>query len=596
MKTRILNIVTIVLIILLCLFGAYAPVTKAISYYALLGGFALAAVKLVLSYVGAVKKGNYFSGEIFTAVAGTLLFFAGQTAASVAVMVVYIIAGEVLEMLWGREAAVAEGIRKALPEIAFVMKEGEEVEIPASEVEVGNIVIVHEGEKIPADGVVFRGSGIINGRAFNREESIEVSEGREVLAGYINEGETIQVEVTAPLEKSLLAEAIGAVEKGAAEVLHQEAKFRLIEKGLAMVAVVAAICACAVPFIGWGVEIGDTAGFVAAALLVAGINKLAEISKYATSIFVYEKLKKGVAVAGKTKLETLTKVESVILEKNTKIAEGHYEVVSIVDSEEVSKEEILTFAAHMEYFSKHGIGRAIVRAFKELARYEGLNEETAIRFAAVSHFEEIPNKGVTGRLGGKFVCVGSDKLMGLLNISEVPDSDELTTVHVAVDQEYVGSIMLKYIPKDGMEDVYTVWNDSGIKNYAILNNNLEEILEGLKEFQSEDAATAYMGTSCVEETEGKVDLSVMVDVVRNKHWCQCGDIFVADEDLTAISSLKEEFADKEKSIAYKNIGLIAGKIAVYGASAAMGISLIVPAVLDCVGTAVIAKISGENSK
>lgn len=591
MKRRIFNIVTIILIVFLCLFGVYAPVTKAISYYALFGGYVAALAKLIFEYICAVKKENYFSGEIFTAAAGTLLFFTGHTAVAAAVMVIYIIGNEVVQFLGEREAVSLAEIKKALPEIAFVMKEGNEVEIPSAEVETGNIVIVHQGEKIPADGVVFRGSSIIDGKAFCRDEVIEVSEGREVLAGYINQGETIQVEVTSPLDKSLLAQAINDVEKGAEEKLVLDRKLGTVQKAMSFLGVIAAACIAVIPFIGWGIEISETATYVAAALMIASINKLTEISKCATGIYLYEKLKKGIAIVGKSNLETLKKVETVILEKNTKIAEGHYEVVSIVESEDASKEEILTFAAHMEYFSKHSIGKAIVRAYKELARYEGLNEETAIKFAAVSHFEEIPNKGVTGRLGGRFICVGSDRLMGLLNISELPESEEYTVVHVAVEQQYVGSLMLRYVPKDGMEDVYTVWNNSGIKNYAVLNNNLEEIIEGLQEFQGEDAKTAFMGTECDETVEEKTDLSVMVDVLRNKQWCHCGNIFVAEDDLTAISHLKEEFAGMEKSLIYKNIALVAAKVLVYVLAAAMNISLIVPAAIDCILTAAVAKIS-----
>lgn len=171
------------------------------------------------------------------------------------------------------------------------------------------------------------------------------------------------------------------------------------------------------------------------------------------------------------------------------MGEGTYSVHHIRNID-CGKEEMLTFAAHLSCFSNLAEDRAIVDAFMQMARYEGLPASSALRKSLVTGFEAIEDKGLSGHIGGRFICTGTVDMMKLLNIGDVETEDGYKLVHVACNQKYMGYIALSYEADQGAETVYNAWADAGITKYAVFGKDPEGIYEELSE--SKKARTLYL--------------------------------------------------------------------------------------------------------
>lgn len=583
MKYKVFNILVIAFMIMSGIFGAFAPVSDAISYYMLLGGWIAAFGKLSYQYVKAVKEKEYLSGEIFTILSGTVLFFSGHEIEAVAFMSIVTVTMEVLKILYSAVNKKREKIESYIPQSAVIFKDGEETEINAKDLETGNIVIVNTGEKIPADGIVFRGTSVVDGKYFNIAIPYEASKGDKVLGGYINTGEQLQVEVTNSWENSFFNRCIRTASEAADGISKLEVKFKLYEKILTSLIMVVSLLAIVVMVFAGGAEISSAIVFAVVTMSSVVLYNTCKVSGKSTASFIYDKLKEGIVISSREACDKITKIEGLVLEDDGRIAEGNYELLSIMETEGVTKEEILTYAAHLKYFSKSNLSKAVVSGYQQLAKYEGLNAETSIRFTAVSNVEEIAGKGITGKVAGKFVCAGNEKLMALLNISELPEVQDNTLVHVAVNQKYIGSLVLKYIPKEGMEEVLEHWNKNGINNYAVDKGNFQEIVDELKDVSTEEGTVAYLTTKCNEEKQEKVDVVAIIDATNSKEFEKC-DVLIGSKDLKDVSAIKKSIAEKNRKIKVQGIGIMAFKSISYGVAALLGISVLVPAVADAIVT------------
>ena len=154
--------------------------------------------------------------------------------------------------------------------------------------------------------------------------------------------------------------------------------------------------------------------------------------------------------------ERASAVDRVMVEKTLGLGEGTYSVHHIRNID-CGKEEMLTFAAHLSCFSNLAEDRAIVDAFMQMARYEGLPASSALRKSLVTGFEAIEDKGLSGHIGGRFICTGTVDMMKLLNIGDVETEDGYKLVHVAYNQKYMGYIALSYEADQEAETVYNAW-------------------------------------------------------------------------------------------------------------------------------------------
>lgn len=590
MKYRVLNILIIGFLVLSGIFGAFAPVSPAISYYMLLGGWIAGLCKLVYGYIKAVKAGEYLSGEIFTIIVTVALIFMKMEIEAVVFTAVYVIAEEILQYIYKSIDKKKNKFESYLPQNANIFKDGVETQIDARELEIGNIVIVNQDEMIPADGEVFRGKSLLDGKYFNIEQLREVEKGDKVLGGYVNRGETIQIEITKTWENSFFKKCISTAVDAANGVSQLEVKLKLYEKILKVLVVIVSMAAAGIMVFGGGAEVTSAAMVMFVAVSSVVLYNTAKVSGKSMASFIYDKLEEGLVVKNREVLEKIERLEGLILEDDGRLAEGDYQLLSIIEREGVAKEEILTYAAHLKYFSKSNLAKAIVKGYQQLAKYEGLNEETAIKYTAVSHIEELPGKGITGKVAGKFVCAGNDRLMALLNITDLPQSEENTMIHVAVNQNYIGSLLLRYTPKEGMEDILSHWNSNGINNYAVDKGNYEELLDELKEVSSEDGTVAYVATSYDERKCKDADIAAVIDIVEGGEFTDV-DILDKSSDLKSISNLKKAVVEKTGNLKVQGILLLVLKTICYGAAAATGLNIVIPVAVDALITIFYAKIN-----
>ena len=399
-------------------------------------------------------------------------------------------------------------------------------------------------------------------------------------------GKTIQVEITKSQEDSIFMHMIRKAQNAMDEkndgFIDNMKKYN--KRAYVLFVVAALVVSFGPPMIG-GFEYGPWISRGMLLLAAVGFDRLPYIVEITTRSLIYDLFFKGV-VTDRNAVYKMADTTGILLEKSQRFAEGVY-IIDHIEEEGCSKEELITMAGHLEYFSDHLIARALVDGYIQVARYQGVVDINPVKISLVDSFEEIKGKGVTGNVAGKFTCVGNRKLMELLNIKNLPESDEFDLIYVAINQQYCGCFAMKYIQKPGVEDVYAAWSDAGISKYAILDGREEDISAELKNEIEDGEKIAFVGVDNHHGESKHVDLSVIVDCLENKMISR-GDMEMMDCKLSDIAEVKALINTKLSSAMVKVYILAAVKV-VYIVSAIMSLPVYIPILLDAIAEVLVVK-------
>lgn len=577
MKNMAFKIAHIAVICLILMFGEYAPVSEKISMYAMIVAYIVAILKILYDCIAELKERNILNRQMVIIVAASGIFFVGYQSQAIIAMLSFLILEALYEFVLQKKTDYRERVKVILPKTATVFKNSNEMTVDADALVAGNIVVVKNGEKIPADGNVFVGKTTLDiGVLCGGQKSVEVQKEDRVYGGSVNLGKTIQVEITAPLAESMIFKMISRTEEAMDGTDDYVKKTTLLTRGLSMIIILGALVTALLPPMVWGYEYAPWTYKGMIILLMISFDRLPKLMNKSTISLIYNLFVKGILIR-RSSMKTLAEVRGILLEKSKRFAEGAYRI-DFIECEEVSKEELITFAAHIEYFSDHLIAKTIVDGFIQVARYEGVADINPVRINAVSDFEEIEGKGVTGKLAGKFICVGNRELMKLLNIKNLPSRDDRELVYVAIDQKYSGCIGLEYKQKAGVEDVYTAWSDAGIGKYAILDGNENEIVEELRDKLGE-GKVAFVGVDNHHKEGDTTDMSIIMDGFENRLQAQ-GDMLVMDGTLSDIAETKNKIIATFKKGKLGTVVAVLLKIALYCVCAAVSAPVFIPLIID----------------
>ncbi len=342
------------------------------------------------------------------------------------------------------------------PDTARVIRDGEELILPPDEVEIGDTVVVFVGEKIPLDGTITCGSTSIDTSALTGESLPKsAKEGDEVLSGCINLTAKIEMRAEKEFYDSTASKILDLVENAAGRKAKAENFITKFARWYTPIVVFAAIALAVVPSIftgDWNVWVYRALSFLVAscpcALVISiplgffgGIGGASSV---------------GVLVKGGNYLELLAKADTFVMDKTGTVTKGSFEVVSATP--ENKRQELLRLAAIAESASTHPIAVSILRAA----------EKTDARGWAV---EGIAGKGVRATKDGETICVGGESLMRSENIEFAPLQQIGTTVYVAKDGEFVGSILLGDALKEGSRAAVEKMKADGCKTYMLTGDN-----------------------------------------------------------------------------------------------------------------------------
>lgn len=401
---------------------------------ATLGAFALAIIQR--------------SGDYNEAVAVMLFYQIGELFQSIAV---------------GRSRRNISDLMDIRPDYANIEKDGSLVQVDPDEVEIGTVIVVQPGEKVPIDGVVVDGSSSLNTAALTGESvPRDVREGDEIISGCINLTGVLRIRTTKAFGESTVSRILELVENASSRKSRSEEFISRFARYYTPAVVFSALALAVVPpiFAGnWSMWIYRALTFLVISCPCALVISI-PLSFFAG---IGGASREGILVKGSNFLEMLSKTKTVVFDKTGTLTRGVFEVVAVHHAA-IDESKIIELAAHVEGYSSHPISKSIQRAYGR-----------EIDLSRVSDVEEISGHGVVGKVDGKTVAAGNMKLMDRLGIKAHDCHSVGTIIHIAYDGSYVGHIVISDVVKPESKAAVAALKASGVQKTVMLTGDAEGI-------------------------------------------------------------------------------------------------------------------------
>lgn len=494
---------------------------------------------------------------------------------------------------------------KLCPETANIEKDGVLSEVDPSEVSVGDTIVVKPGERIPLDGTVLSGSSSIDTSALTGESMpIEATSGDSVMSGCINISGTLKLTVTRVFEDSAVSKILALVESAAANKSKSENFISRFARIYTPAVVISAVLLGLIgPFFGVGGYVQSLPEWIIRALTFLVVScPCALVISVPLSFFggIGSASKNGILIKGSNRLEALASVDTLAFDKTGTLTKGTF-TVSEIKPFGCNEAELTELCAYAEHYSDHPTARPIK------ARFSG-----SIDTSRLENVTELAGKGVSCTFDGKKLLAGNKGLMQMNGITVSEPSDFKTSVHVALDGEYKGCILISDELKPDSENAINNLKLRGIKRLVMLTGDRDavarEVTEklGLSEYRASllpDRKVAAVEELLSENTSGKLafvgdgindapvlmraDVGIAMGAFGSDAAIEASDIVLMDDSLAKIP-IAIDIARKTVGIAKQNIVFaLSVKIAVLILSA-FGLAPMWLAVFADVGVAFIA--------
>ena len=413
---------------------------------------------MAVATVGAVALALYSgSGDYTEAVAVMLFYQIGELFQSVAV---------------GKSRRNISDLMDISPDYANIEQDGQLEQVDPDEVEIGCIIVVQPGEKVPLDGVVVDGDSTLDTSALTGESVPRgIHAGEEVVSGCINMTGVLRIRTTKEFGESTVSKILELVENASSRKSKSEnfiSKFaRVYTPAVCYAALALAFLPPLVRMIGLGLA-ADWGTWIYRALTFLVIScPCALVISIPLSFFagIGGASKAGVLVKGSNYLETLAKTKIVVFDKTGTLTQGVFEVVGIHHNK-LENEKILELAAHAESASSHPISKSLQRAYGKV-----------IDRSRVSEIQEISGGGVMALVDGVAVACGNDKLMQRVGVEAIPCKSVGTIVHVAIDGSYAGHIVVADVVKPHAAEAIRALKENGVRKTVMLTGDRRNVAE-----------------------------------------------------------------------------------------------------------------------
>ena len=355
------------------------------------------------------------------------------------------------------------------PDYANIMQDGELTRVDPEDVSVGSVIIVQPGEKVPLDGVVVKGSSSLNTAALTGESlPRDVAEGEEIISGCINMTGVIEVRTTKEFGDSTVSKILDLVENASSRKSKSEDFIKRFAKVYTPAVCIGALILATLPPVISRIVIGNSnwnIWFYRALTFLVVSCPCALVISIPLSFFagIGGASHAGVLVKGSNYLEALSQVTTVVFDKTGTLTKGSFEV-SGIHHNRLEEEKLLEYAALAECASSHPISRSLIDAYgKPLDR------------SRVSDIEEISGHGICARVDGHNVLVGNDKLMKSYNVDYRDCHSVGTVIHVAIDNEYQGHIVISDVVKPEAKEAIAALKKLGIHNTVMLTGDSSKV-------------------------------------------------------------------------------------------------------------------------
>jgi len=565
-----------------------------------------------------IVNGQVFDENFLMALATVGAIILGEYVEGTAVMLFYQIGELFQSYAVGKSRRNISALMDIRPDYANIEQDGQLEQVDPDDVEVGTVIVVQPGEKVPIDGVVVGGASTLNMSALTGESlPREVQEGDEVISGCVNLTGLLRIETTKEFGESTVSKILDLVENSSMKKSRSENFITRFAKYYTPAVCIGALALAVLPPV-VNLMMGNPAGWsqwVIRALTTLVIScPCALVISIPLSFFggIGGASSKGVLVKGSNYLEALSETKYVVCDKTGTLTKGVFEVTHIEAAEGLDADELLEMAAYAESYSNHPISRSLKDAY-------GKRTGKQIDAGRVCDVEEISGHGVSAVIDGRKVSAGNAKFMRMLNIAYTVPQNIGTEVHVAVDGRYAGYILISDIVKPnagaaiaglkaaGVRQVVMLTGDAGnvaeavaaelgvdvVKSELLPADKVAEV-ERLLASKGEKERLAFVGDGINDAPVlSRADIGIAMGALGSDAAIEAADIVLMDDDLAKLPAAVR-IAKKTLAIVKQNIVFAIGvKVLVLALSAA-GRASMWAAVFADVGVSVLAILNASR--
>lgn len=471
---------------------------------------------MAVATLGAIALGIWKTGDFDESVAVMLFYQIGELFQSYAV---------------GKSRKSITALMDIRPDYANIEGENGLEKVDPDDVEIGSVIVVLPGEKVPIDGRIIEGTTSLNTSALTGESlPRDVKVGDEVISGCVNISGLIKIETTKEFGESTVSKILDLVENSSMKKAKAENFISRFAKIYTPVVCYSAVALAILPPLFRMLilhEPGMWAHWFPMALNFLVVScPCALVISVPLSFFggIGGASARGILVKGSSYLETLSKVKYMVFDKTGTLTKGVFQVTEVCPADDMSKEQLLYYAAHVESYSNHPISKSLKDAY-------GQEPDAGI----LSQVEEISGHGVTALVNGTSVAAGNQKLMKKLGL-ECTEPDQVgTVVHIAVDQKYAGYILINDVVKEHAAEAITGLKEAGVKKTIMLTGDSRRVAEkvagrlGVDEVYSELLPSDKVSKveELLEQKENQEGLAFVGDGINDAPVLSRADIGIA---------------------------------------------------------------------
>ncbi len=592
----------------------FVPVTGIARFLLYLVPYLVIGYDILLKALKGIKNRQVFDENFLMAVAtvGAIALAvydrSGDYTEAVAVMLFYQIGELFQSYAVGKSRRNITDLMDIRPDYANIEKEGKLEKVDPDEVEIGSIIVVQPGEKVPIDGIIVEGSSSLNTSALTGESlPRDAKPGDEIVSGCINMTGVLKIQTTKEFGESTVSKILDLVENASSRKSRSEAfisRFaRVYTPAVCCAALALAFLPPLVRMLGMGLA-AEWGTWIYRALTFLVIScPCALVISIPLSFFagIGGASNAGILVKGSNYLETLSQTRIVVFDKTGTLTRGVFEVNGIHHNE-LEDEKLVEYAALAESASSHPISKSLQRAYgKEIDR------------SRVSDIREISGNGVIAKVDGTEVAAGNDKLMRYLGIPYISCRSVGTIIHMAIDGKYAGHIVISDVIKPHSEEAVRQLRKAGVRRTVMLTGDAAKVADqvaetlGLDEVYSEllpadkvekveelirqkpeKAKLAFVGDGINDAPVlGRADIGIAMGAMGSDAAIEAADVVLMDDDPLQISKAIK-ISRKCLRIVYQNIVFAIGIKLICLALGALGFADMWLAIFADVGVMILA--------
>ena len=522
---------------------------------------------------------------------------------AVAVMLFYQI-GELFQgYAVGKSRQSIAAMMDICPEYANIEEDGELKQVDPDDVEIGTIIIIKPGERIPLDGVVVEGESLIDTAALTGESvPRKAAVGDEIISGCVNGNGTLKVRTTKEFDDSTVSKILELVENASSKKAHVENFITRFAKYYTPVVTIAAVILAIVPPLVLG---GGWSDWIQRACIFLVIScPCALVISVPLGFFggIGAASKLGVLVKGSNYLEALAQMDTMVFDKTGTLTKGEFKVTEILPAEGFTKETLLNLAALGEGYSTHPIAASIREAYGQPLDMNRVNDA-----------KEVAGHGIQVQIDGQEVFIGNEKLMRAQNITPAACESIGTVIYVTCEGKYAGAIVISDTIKDGAKEAIRGMKAVGVKKCVMLTGDRKEAAELVaKELDIDEVHAELLPQDKVSQVEAllsketekerlafvgdgindapvlsRADIGIAMGSMGSDAAIEAADVVLMDDDIRKIASVVR-ISRKTLTIVHQNIVFALAVKALVLILGALGMANMWEAVFADVGVSVIA--------